>query len=193
MQIRLARWLSAAVIFAILTAAVLAHTNGEDRRTRRGAPPRRLKVVVVTAAQVSTVRRAGPGLSLGHSPVLGLYLADASGRALYMVESDVEGTSTCYGRCPVIWPPVLVTAAPVAVDSLVDAERIGTVRRRDDMHQATYNRHPLYYYLGDSASGTTRGHHVEDSWGEWYLIEPNGTRAAVGGPRTRDVGLLAVR
>lgn len=194
MRTRLTRRLHAATSLAILVPTVLACTKGEAGGSRRGTSPARREGAAVTAAAVSNLARAaGAGLMLAHSTSLGLYLADASRRTLYMVESDAEGTSTCYGRCAMVWPPFLVTEAPVAVDSLVDPDRIGITRRRDGTRQATYYRHPLYYYLGDSASGSTRGHHVEDSWGEWYVIEPNGTRAAVLGPWSKAARSVAVR
>lgn len=190
----LTRWLNAIIALTILVPTVPACTDPEAGRTPRGASPAGAEgTVVIAAAQSNLGRATAPGLMLAHSTLLGLYLADASRRTLYMVESDAEGTSTCYGRCAMVWPPFIVTETPVAVDSLVDPDRIGTTRRRDGTRQATYNRHPLYYYLGDSASGSTRGHRVEDSWGEWYLIESNGTRAAVLGPCVGAACFVAIR
>lgn len=179
MRFRLMRSLSVGTIIAPLVAGVLACSKDDPKGARGGTPPRRLAGVVVTTASASMAPRAPrPGLILAHSPSMGLYLADATGRAVYMLESERDGKINCYDRCTAIWPPFLVAAPPVAADSLIDAHRIGLVRRRDGAGQATYNRHPLYYYLGDSGPGSTRGHHVEDSWGEWYLVEGRGTRAA---------------
>jgi predicted lipoprotein with Yx(FWY)xxD motif len=118
----------------------------------------------------------GVRLSVGRTPEHGSYLTDASGRALYLLEEDARGSSTCYDACIGLWPPLFAAggAPATAADSAVQARLIGTAPRRDGTSQVTYGGHPLYYYAGDRGPGQTLGQHVEDAWGEWYLVHPGG-------------------
>lgn len=55
---------------------------------------------------------------------------------------------------------------------------LGVTTRTDGTKQVTYGGHPLYYYLGDTAPGQTKGQGVG---GVWFLIGPvanvmNGTK-----------------
>jgi len=45
--------------------------------------------------------------------------------------------------------------------------RIGTIKRPDGSAQATYNGHPLYTYIGDSAPGQARGNNINLNGGLW--------------------------
>jgi len=53
----------------------------------------------------------------------------------------------------VYWPPVTGTAA--AGQGLPG--KVTTITRTDGSHQLTYNGHPLYTYIGDTAPGQARG------------------------------------
>ncbi|MFN2563582.1 MAG: hypothetical protein ABR499_01055 [Gemmatimonadaceae bacterium] len=120
-------------------------------------------------------------VSVGRTDQYGAFLTDGNGRSLYLLEEDRAGQSTCYEMCAVIWPPLLAGQSPAtAADSTVRASLLGRVPRRGGGAQVTYNGHPLYYYLGDAGPGQTRGQHVEDSWGEWYLVSPTGQHVGEG-------------
>jgi predicted lipoprotein with Yx(FWY)xxD motif len=139
----------------------------------------------------SSAPTVAPGASVGiaRSDQLGAYLTDGNGRSLYLLEEDQAGQSTCYEMCVVIWPPFLAGASkPTSADPAVQSNLIGSVPRQGGGAQATYNGHPLYYYLGDAAPGQTRGQHVEDSWGEWYLVSPTGQHVGEDGSRRRGRG-----
>lgn len=119
------------------------------------------------------------------SPEHGSYLADSSGRPLYMLEQDPRGTTSCYEGCLRIWLPFLAgQGTPSAADSVVEQKLLGTMRREDGGVQVAYNDRALYYYVADGPQGETLGHHVEDSWGEWYLMGTEG-RPAEGSPWQR--------
>lgn len=119
------------------------------------------------------------------SPEHGSYLADSSGRPLYMLEQDPRGRTSCYEGCLRIWLPFLAgQGTPSAADSVVEQKLLGTLRREDGGVQVAYNDRALYYYVADGAPGETLGHHVEDSWGEWYLMGTEG-RPAEGSPWQR--------
>lgn len=118
---------------------------------------------------------AGIRVSVARSDQHGAYLVGGSGRALYLLEEDGTGQSTCVEMCAVVWPPLLAgAAAPAAGDSAVQSRLLGSVARPGGGNQVTYGGRPLYFYIGDAKPGDVRGQHVEDSWGEWYLVSPAG-------------------
>lgn len=105
----------------------------------------------------------------------GAYLADAHGRALYVLEEDPEGESTCYEECERVWPPFLtIDGEPKAAGEDVDDALLGTIKREDGFLQITYNDQPLYYYRQDEGPRQASGQDVTDLWGEWYLVSPRG-------------------
>jgi predicted lipoprotein with Yx(FWY)xxD motif len=139
-----------------------------------------------TPATSSTPATATSGVRVrvARTDQLGVYLTDANGRALYLLEEDRRGQSTCYEMCAAIWPPLLAGAGtPGSADPSVRGDLLGSAPRQGGGSQVTYNGHPLYYYLGDARPGQTRGHHVEDSWGEWYLVSPGGQHVGEDGER----------
>lgn len=134
------------------------------------------------AATATTELRVG----VRRTPELGAFLTDGNGRSLYLLEEDRGGESSCYEMCAAIWPPLLAgTAIPTSADAAVRRDLLKSVPRRGGGSQVTYNGHPLYYYLGDAAPGQTRGQHVEDSWGEWYLVSPTGQHVGEDGSGRR--------
>lgn len=127
--------------------------------------------------------QTGVKLGVARSPILGPYVTDARGRALYLLEPDGP-SGGCFDGCLGIWPPLVTgQALPEAGDSSLVSRLLGTTKRRDGLMQATYGGHALYYYSGDREPGQTLGQHVEDSWGEWYLVSPAGTKVRDPGER----------
>ncbi len=101
------------------------------------------------------------------------YLANAAGNALYMLEGDTDG-SKCTGACLEAWPPVLATDGMPGAGADLQPTLLGTIKRADGPLQVAYNRHPLHRYAADTGAGRTAGHGVEDQWGHWYLVNPQG-------------------
>jgi predicted lipoprotein with Yx(FWY)xxD motif len=97
-------------------------------------------------------------------------LTNAKGFTLYSFAPDTPATSKCHGSCAVYWPPVTGTAA--AGQGLPG--RVGTIRRTDGSHQITYNGHPLYTYIGDSAPGQARGNNLNLNGGLWHEVPASG-------------------
>lgn len=143
-------------------------------------------VVPTTSAAVPVVAETGTRIGAATSAAYGAYLTATDGRALYLLEEDPRGASTCYEMCTAIWPPLLAgQGPPIAADSAVRKNLLGTIARRGGGSQVSYNGQPLYLYLGDAGAGQgqTRGHHVEDSWGEWSLVSPMGREVENAGSR----------
>ena len=107
---------------------------------------------------------------------LGRYLVDARGRALYLFEKDRGGRSACYGGCASVWPP-LVASGHVAHGAGVSAARLGSVKRRGGGRQVTYGGHPLYFYVGVSRAGLTRGEGLNQFGAKWYVLAASGRKS----------------
>jgi predicted lipoprotein with Yx(FWY)xxD motif len=97
-------------------------------------------------------------------------LTNAHGYTLYWFAPDKRGTSTCYGNCAVYWPPVL--GSPVAGPGVTG--KLGTTKRTAGPTQVTYDRHPLYTYIGDSAPGQATGNNINLNGGYWYEMAASG-------------------
>jgi predicted lipoprotein with Yx(FWY)xxD motif len=107
------------------------------------------------------------GASLNYTTIGGTtVLANAKGLTLYSFAPDTPTTSKCYGSCAAYWPPVTGTAAT----SPGVPGRIGTIKRTDGSKQVTYNGHPLYTYVGDSAPGQARGNNLNLNGGVWHEV-----------------------
>jgi predicted lipoprotein with Yx(FWY)xxD motif len=94
-------------------------------------------------------------------------LTNAAGLTVYVFAPDPRNKSTCYGSCAVYWPPVKgpVTAGPGVTGQL------GTITRTDGTKQATYNGHPLYTYIADSAPGQAHGNDINLNGGLWFDVK----------------------
>jgi predicted lipoprotein with Yx(FWY)xxD motif len=133
-----------------------------------------LLVLVATAAMAAVTASASGAAKVDvRATSLGKILVNAQGHTLYLFAPDTHGKSTCYGSCAHYWPPLLVTGKPTA-GAGVKASLLGTTTRKDGKHQVTYNGHPLYTYVADSAAGTTSGQGLNLSGGLWWVVSPAG-------------------
>ena len=110
---------------------------------------------------------------------LGMILVDGGGRTLYLFEKDQSNQSACAGACVAAWPVDQSSATPKA-GSGVTASMLGTIKRSDGSTQVTYNKHPLYYFQGDSGAGQHNGQGVDAFGAKWYAVTPAGG-AVIGG------------
>jgi predicted lipoprotein with Yx(FWY)xxD motif len=108
---------------------------------------------------------------------LGPVLVDGQGIALYLYQTDRQGTpSRCYGICSVQWPPDTLptgVARPVAGPG-VEPRLLGTAPRTDGTTQITYNGWPLYFWPPDRTPGTATGQGLTNAGGLWYVLDPAG-------------------
>jgi Secreted repeat of unknown function len=54
---------------------------------------------------------------------------------------------------------------------------LSTITRPDGSTQATYDRHPLYTYAGDTAPGQAKGNGLNLSGGVWHEVTVSGSGA----------------
>jgi predicted lipoprotein with Yx(FWY)xxD motif len=114
---------------------------------------------------------SGSGTVLNAADIGGVkVLTNAKGDTLYLFVPDSPTSSKCYGSCAAYWPPVLGTpkAGPGVTGSL------GTIHRSDGTTQATYDGHPLYTYIADSAPGQDHGNNINLNGGLWKDVPVSG-------------------
>ena len=97
-------------------------------------------------------------------------LTNAAGLTLYWFAPDTSAKSACYGSCAAYWPPV--TGSPSAGPGVTGT--LGTITRTGGATQATYDGHPLYTYIGDSAPGTASGNNINLNGGLWHDVPITG-------------------
>ena len=100
-------------------------------------------------------------------------LTSSKGFTLYSFAPDTPTMSNCNGTCAQNWPPVTgpVTAAGVT-------GTFGTIKRADGSVQATFDGHPLYTFVGDTAPGQNKGNGLNAAGGLWHEITTSGTAPA---------------
>ena len=103
----------------------------------------------------------------------GSALVNGDGMPLYVFSLDTGGTSACKDDCAAEWVPLASQGTPAAGDG-VDATMLATITRDDGTMQVTYNGHPLYTFVDDTAPGDAKGQGMNDFDGIWNLISPAG-------------------
>lgn len=143
------RWAAAAlsVLAAVLLGVSLASTGPTS--TSAGSSRALLKIASISGVSV---------------------LTNARGYTLYWFVPDTPTKSNCYGTCAAYWPPVIGT--PAAGPGVTG--KLGTIRRTGGAAQVTYDHHPLYTYVGDSAPGQAHGNNITLSGGLWHEMTISG-------------------
>lgn len=180
--------------FAVLAAFVLrpfpdpqpsepATRDGISDRLRRAIPAGRWAATACTVLILLllglSLAAMGPvttsnGSSDGPLAVTKIHgvsvLTNARGYTLYWFAPDTPSKSACYGTCAAYWPPV--TGRPVSGPGVTG--KLGAIRRVGGTTQVTYDGHPLYTYVGDSAPGQATGNDINLNGGFWYEMPASG-------------------
>ena len=97
-------------------------------------------------------------------------LTSSKGLTLYSFAPDTPAKSNCNGTCAQNWPPVTGPATASGVKGT-----FGTIKRSDGSTQATFDGHPLYTFVGDTAPGQNKGNGLNAAGGLWHEITTSGT------------------
>jgi predicted lipoprotein with Yx(FWY)xxD motif len=147
-------------------AALMAACGSSAAPSASGSTP---------AAAHSSVPAGGAVIST-HSTSKGTVLVNAKGRTLYWFAIDTPTASKCTGSCATYWPPVIGKPTAAAGTSL--PMHLGSITRSNGQVQATYDGHPLYTYVGDTAPGQIKGNGQNLSGGLWWAATPSGAKLA---------------
>ena len=161
-------WSAAGVAATVLALAACASSSSSS-----SSPPAQSSTPAAAAASSSSASPAG-NMVLSRTISGTAVLTNSKGLTLYWFGPDTSTTSKCTGTCATYWPPVTgpVTAGPGVTGTL------GTITRSDGAVQATYDGHPLYTYVGDSAPGQNKGNGLNLSGGLWHEVTVSGTAPA---------------
>ena len=128
--------------------------------------------LVAAVAVASDTKAGGARVVVAKSP-LGRILVDSRGITLYDFPKDRGTTSSCYGACAALWPPLTTKGKPVAGPG-VRASLLGTTKRTDGKLEVTYNGHPLYYFVSDRRPGQATGQGLNQFGAPWWVLSPAG-------------------
>jgi predicted lipoprotein with Yx(FWY)xxD motif len=111
-------------------------------------------------------------LHVASVPHFGTYLV-ANGRTLYMYPPDRRRSVTCTASksCATAWPPLFVPSGDRVRAGVGVRQRLIGTTRGDGGTVVTYNKWPLYFYIGDRKPGQLSG---QGQGFDWYVIAPDG-------------------
>jgi predicted lipoprotein with Yx(FWY)xxD motif len=133
-------------------------------------------VAVMRTAQATKLKTA----KIGGKTVL----TNAKGFTLYWFAPDTSTMSKCNGACAQSWPPVKGPATAPGVKG-----KFGTIKRADGSVQATYNGHPLYTFVGDTAPGQAKGNGLNAFGGLWHEVTTSQAPGHSGGSSSGSGGV----
>jgi predicted lipoprotein with Yx(FWY)xxD motif len=154
------RMLLALLAAAAAAAALAACSSGTSSSGSGGS-----STSSAAAASVGSLKTA----KIGSATVL----TNAKGFTLYSFAPDTPTKSNCNGACAKFWPPVKGAVSASGVKGT-----FGTIKRSDGSVQATFDGHPLYTYVGDTAPGQAKGNGLNLSGGVWHEVTTSGSAPA---------------
>jgi predicted lipoprotein with Yx(FWY)xxD motif len=157
----------------LATALLVAACASGGGSSSSAAPP--ATGAPAASAPAATSAAAGSGSTVITTVTASgvTFLTDGSGKAVYLWMKDSTNSSACSGACVGAWPPVTATGTVTASGSAMSSD-LGTITRSDGTKQVTYNGHPLYYFVGDSAPGMAKGQGNPGFGAKWWLVSPAG-------------------
>jgi predicted lipoprotein with Yx(FWY)xxD motif len=106
---------------------------------------------------------------------LGVVLVNSRGLTLYMFKPDRRKKVTCKHACAVSWPPLKLKSGQRArAGGAARQKLLGSDPNPSGGRVVTYNRWPLYTYIGDQKPGQTSGQALNLNGGLWYVLSPAG-------------------
>src|SRR5689334_22167828 len=145
------------------TAAVLAACSSSGTSAGGAGSTSTSTPAAATAGSLKTA-------TIGGATVL----TSSKGFTLYSFAPDTSTKSNCNGTCAQNWPPVKGPATASGVKGT-----FGTIKRSDGSVQATFDGHPLYTFVGDTAAGQAKGNGLNAAGGLWHEITTSGSAAPV--------------
>jgi predicted lipoprotein with Yx(FWY)xxD motif len=165
--------LNLALVLLALTATLVGAGCGDGGSPGGGYGGGDSTAAGETTGGEATGTPTGAIVSVGSVAGLGRVLVDSEGFTLYDFHKDRGATSSCYGGCAQVWPP-LTTEGEAQASNGASNSKLGTTKRKDGTTQVTYAGHPLYTYAEDRKPGDSKGNDIDSFGAEWYALEPSG-------------------
>jgi predicted lipoprotein with Yx(FWY)xxD motif len=147
---------------AVVAAAAVLGACSSSGTSSTGGSTNTTSPAAATAGSLKTA-------TIGGATVL----TSANGFTLYSFAPDTPTKSNCNGACAQNWPPVKGAATASGVTGT-----FGTIKRSDGSTQATFDGHPLYTFVGDTAPGQAKGNGLNAAGGLWHEITTSATAPA---------------
>jgi predicted lipoprotein with Yx(FWY)xxD motif len=160
------RWFAPAALAGLALIAAACGTSAGGNSSSATAPSSSSSAAASPAAASGTVLKTA---TISGTTVL----TNAKGFTVYSFAPDTATKSNCNGSCAQYWPPV---KGPATAGSGVTGT-LGTITRSDGSTQVTYDGHPLYTYVGDTAPGQAKGNELNLSGGVWHEMTASGGAA----------------
>jgi predicted lipoprotein with Yx(FWY)xxD motif len=154
-------WATTAFAVATLAVAACGSSGGGGGSGSSGGSTNSGATPASTSSVVKTTK-------IGSATVL----TNARGLTLYTFAIDGMNKSKCNASCIHYWPPL---KGPVKATGIKGT--FTTIKRSDGITQETWNGHPLYTYIGDSAPGQDKGNGLNLSGGVWHVAAVSGAPA----------------
>ena len=164
-----------AALALALSACASSSSSSSASTPATSAPATSAPAAGASSPASSAPASSASGSALSMTTINGTaVVTDSKGMTLYWFVPDTSTASKCTGSCATYWPPV---TGPVTAGSGVTGT-LGVITRPDGTMQATYDGHPLYTYVGDSAPGQAKGNGLNISGGLWWEMTVSGAKPA---------------
>jgi predicted lipoprotein with Yx(FWY)xxD motif len=154
-------WATTAFAVATLAVAACGSSGGGGGSNSSGGSTNSGSAAASSSSVVKTTK-------IGSATVL----TNSKGLTLYTFARDGMNKSNCSGSCIHYWPP---QKGPVKATGINGT--FGTIKGTNGSTQATWNGHPLYTYIGDTAPGQAKGNGLNLSGGVWHEAAVSGAAA----------------
>jgi predicted lipoprotein with Yx(FWY)xxD motif len=100
-------------------------------------------------------------------------VVDHRGDTIYELSGESLSHLQCEtAQCLKLWPPVEVRSAGVRPPTAAGVPGSLSILRRvkGNLYQVMLDRHPLYFYSGDTKIGSTNGQGIKSFGGTWHVV-----------------------
>jgi len=113
-----------------------------------------------SGADTAVLLSVTPVVQVASNARYGNILTTNTGRALYTLDTDHNGLSTCSGSCVPAWPALTVPASTTPTGGPGVTGTVGKALQSNGTDQVTYNGSPVYTFVGDTAPDEVTGQNV---------------------------------
>jgi predicted lipoprotein with Yx(FWY)xxD motif len=165
-----------AVVVAGLALTVGLTACGSSSKSNENAASQSSTTAVTapptTVAATTTTQAAALMKTVANTKAGATILTDASGKPLYIRDTDPAGGSSCTGNCLTTWPPLVVPAgstAPTAAPTGITGPVTTFTRTDTGAAQVLLGGKALYTYSGDTADNNPPN--GDGIGGIWHVVK----------------------